>query len=612
MAAKMAKTVTRAEYAAGMTRYPKKKRRGNSGCLVAGIVVLIVLLVVLGVGGFFGYKLYTSAKQVRAEGKWMLTQADPLKEAIKTGNEELLDSTVAALTEKAAWINAETHTKLWDLATNIPVYGEDIRTAQALGEIAETLTRDALVPMADSIGGLKLSSLLQDGSINVGLLQELSSTLSTTLPIIKQNVAAIQALPPAHLPQVKNILDKLQDPLGEYGPLLDKADEYLPLLPPMLGADGATRTYLVIAMSNAELRSSGGFPGATGTITVTDGSFHLGEFNSIVHEKGLSTEMLEGEEVYNYGIFEGFSQVTAMPNFNRTGALAADYWWQSSGQAVDGVVAIDPVALQTLLALTNSSFDVYDGTHIDGTNAAFEILHNVYARYGDDNDGHNAFFAEVAGQAFSSFFANLGDAEIGALFKNVTRLGKEGRFLFWMVNPEEQAMLSSFGFGGEYAHDPMKPVLGIYLNDETYSKIDWFLRADVTVGAPTINDDGTATYDVTFVLTNTISYDYAENAPRYISGVNAAKRDVSDMITTIFFSMPQDAVLESFSSDPERPYWDGWPEGIQVVKSISTDLGGSSSTYWIRVTVPAGAEPLEVHVTPLCQPEFLTITYEGR
>ena len=49
-----------------------------------------------------------------------------------------------------------------------------------------------------------------------------------------------------------------------------------------------------------------------------------------------------------------------------------------------------------------------------------------------------------------------------------------------------------------------------------------------------------------------------------------------------------------------------------MVKSISTDLGGSSSTYWIRVTVPAGAEPLEVHVTPLCQPEFLTITYEGR
>ncbi|HQE70388.1 MAG TPA: DUF4012 domain-containing protein, partial [Atopobiaceae bacterium] len=482
---------------------------------------------------------------------------------------------------------------------------------QTLGGLAESLTRDALTPISESVAGLKLGDLVQDGQIDVALLQRIAIPVSGALPLIRDAAATIGALPDAHIQKVQNILDKVRDPLDEYGSLLDFADQALALLPRMLGADGQTRTYLVLALSNAELRSAGGFPGAWGTLTVTDGRFELGGFTAdIMRVDGISVELHEDEGVYNFGIGSGPNSAIAMPNFNRTGEIAADYWRQWSGRHADGVVALDPVALQQLIALTGE-FDAEDGTHIDGSNAAYEILHNVYVRYGNDNASHDAFFSDVADRAASVFFGNLGNADTGALVGLVKRLGEERRFQMWMADADEEALVSALGFGGEYAHDPLEPVLGIFLNDQTYSKIDWYAAVDVQVSEPQINADGTQTYTIAATLTNTITWDEAESLPGYVTGWNSGKRDVTDMITTLFFSMPQDAVLESFEVSPEASYWDGWPEGIQVVKTIAQDLAGESTVFTMRVTVPAGAEPLVVHVTPLAQEGNLTISYAG-
>ena len=615
MATKMADPISREEYMAGDgMNYPKKKRKNTPlGCLIAFLVLLFALI---GVGAYFGnrlYQLYNSAKQVKAEGKWMMAQITPLKKAVKAGDEEALDETVQALMEKADWIYAETHSELWEWAAGFPTYGEDIRTAQTLGEVAVTMTHDILYPLSREIGGIKLDSVIQDGRINVELIQSLPDLIDIYLPLIDEQLAIIEALPPAHIDKLQEILDKIQDPLEEYRPLIELAEKYLPTLPPMLGADGQTRTYLVIAMGNSEIRSAGGFPGAWGTIEVTDGAFELGEFVNITHENYLNTEPLAGEEIYNLGIFTTPGSVTAMPNFNRTGELARDYWGQYSGQWVDGVIAIDPVALQYLLALTGE-FDTSDGTHIDGTNAAYEILHNVYVRYWNWDSAHDAFFAEVASKAASTFFANIGKAKLSKLIDTMKFLGEQGRIQVWMVNDEEEELVRFLGFSGEYSHDPLKPVVGLYLNNRTYGKIDWFLQVDAVVSKPTYNSDGTVSYDVSFTLTNNITYDFAYGNTIYITGVNSnAKRDRTDMILGIVISLPEGAYLDSYSSDPEHDYWIGWPEGgIPVIKTDTSILGGTSSVIRFRITIPAeeGMDYLTVHVTPLAQEDNLNITYQ--
>ena len=49
------------------------------------------------------------------------------------------------------------------------------------------------------------------------------------------------------------------------------------------------------------------------------------------------------------------------------------------GVAVDGVIAIDPLFLQNMLAVTGG-VAMPDGSTLDGANTAQTLLHDVYAR----------------------------------------------------------------------------------------------------------------------------------------------------------------------------------------------------------------------------------------
>ena len=97
--------------------YYTSARRGSSGRgKKVGIVVAIVLAVLLVIGGTCGFLLYRSAMTVKAQAQELMDQADPLKEALKNGDEEALDEAVGTVQERMASINAEVHGPLWTLA----------------------------------------------------------------------------------------------------------------------------------------------------------------------------------------------------------------------------------------------------------------------------------------------------------------------------------------------------------------------------------------------------------------------------------------------------------------------------------------------------------------
>ena len=58
------------------------------------------------------------------------------------------------------------------------------------------------------------------------------------------------------------------------------------------------------------------------------------------------------------------------PDFPRAAELWAQANEQVNGFPIDGVLALDPVFLQTMLGLTGSSVAMSDGSYIDGSNAA--------------------------------------------------------------------------------------------------------------------------------------------------------------------------------------------------------------------------------------------------
>ena len=81
-------------------------------------------------------------------------------------------------------------------------------------------------------------------------------------------------------------------------------------------------------------------------------------------------------------------------------------------------------------------------------------------------------------------------------------------------------------------------MLGVYVNDDTYSKISWYTATNTQIGEGVKNPDGTTTYDVVTTITNTITPEEAATAPLYVYGNNEAKRDNTDMLDIVFFYAP--------------------------------------------------------------------------
>ena len=548
---------------------------------------------------------------VKDSASVIMAQASTLKDSLKNGDESGLTTSLNAIVSNVNDINAEVSSPLWTAATLIPVIGEDVRSVQTLGTVASDLVNDALVPVATSLSGTGLSSLLQDGSVNVELIRAVSSSVSDAIPVIQSSVDTISSLPEAHIPQLRDVLEQVQGPVSEAQGLVGQIEPILNLLPQMLGADGQTRTYLVIAQNNSELRATGGLPGSWGTISITDGVISMGEFQSILHDEGLQVEITDEERAaIATNMDTDPAQVNCTADFTRVGQLARDYWAQEGLGTVDGVVAIDPVFLQRLLSLTGG-FTAPDGTAVDGTNAAKVLLSDTYWMFGNDGDAQDAYFAAVAGLAFETIMDNLGNAGMTDLMGVVEQSGKDGRLLVWMANEDEQSLMVNMGLSGRLESDSTKPVLGVYLNDDTYSKISWYASSSTVVGEGVKNADGTTTYDVTTTLTNTITPEEAASAPTYISGTNGAKRDVSDMLDFVFFYAPAGGTITDFQVSEGALFEDyGIADetlsGLQVLRMRTHLLAGETATFTYKVTVSAdAAEPLAVRTTPLAQESLM-------
>ena len=590
--------------------YAQARKGGGSGGhrgRIVAIVIAAVVAVVLVVGGTVGFMLYQSAMTVKDDASQIMAQASTLSESLQNGDAEALSASMGTIVEKTNAINSEVHTPLWDVATIIPVVGEDIRSVQTLGSAAHSLVNDALVPVTSSISGIKLSDIFQNGAINVGLIQTLADSLRSATPVIQEAVSQISALPEAHIPQLRDVLSRVQEPVGQVQGLVDQLQPVLDVLPQMLGANGQTRTYLVIAQNNAELRTTGGLPGAWGTVTITDGVIQMGEFTSILHDPGLKVEITEEElAAIATNMDTDPAQVNCTPDFTRVGEMAREYWLQEGFGDVNGVIALDPVFLQRLLSLTGS-FTAPDGTLVDGTNAAKVLLSDTYWKYGHDGDAQDAYFSSVAGLAFEQIMGNLGNADMNQLFDVIEQCGKEGRILMWMVDEAEQNLMVTFGFDGGIDTDPTKPVLGVYFNDDTYSKINWYTSSNTTWDEGTKNADGTTTYNVTTTLTNNITQEEADSSPLYIHGSNGDKRDNSDMIVFCFFLAPaggnitdfawsEDGIIEDYGIAHETL------SGLPLIRVRAHARAGETVTFTYKITVSAeAAEPLALRTTPLAQ-----------
>ncbi|WNB85174.1 DUF4012 domain-containing protein [Cellulomonas sp. ATA003] len=488
-----------------------RPRRSRRRLVVLVLLALVVALVV--VTAWIGLRAFEAATSLRSV-------ADDVRQVeadVRAGRTGGLPAAADRIQRDAARAERATSGPAWWIAERLPLVGVDAAAVRTVAAGVDRLASGALTPLAEVADSLDPSSLRPvDGRVDLAPLVAAAPALQSASAVAERVGRDVGALDPGalHGPLVGPVVE-LQRGLSTATSVLDTASRLASALPPMLGADGP-RQYLTLFLNSGELRTQGGIVGAMALVTADDGRLTLTDQASTRDLPRWSEPVLplsDPELAIGTDQLGRYIQNTVMlPETPRVGELAAEMWRQATGQSVDGVVLVDPVALAYVLDATG---DVRhpDGDVLTPDTLVQTLLLDAYAEQSDPQES-DAFFAAAASATFEALAAGAGDP--ADLIDALMRATDERRLSVWSTHPEEQGLITGSAIDGALLTGGHDGAVGVFLDNTSGWKTDTFLRSDVSVENARC-DGGELTMDVALTLTSTLPAD-ADDLPYYVVG----------------------------------------------------------------------------------------------
>lgn len=468
----------------------------------------------------------------------------------------------------------------------LPVVGRQVRSVDALAGAAEQVT--AVGARATEQAQRAVRAPARDGAQRLALIDRLATIGSGA----RRDLTGIDLGPSKAL----------------IGPLADgraRFDEQLANIRRATAELGAASVglrevlagpshYLVFGASNAEMRSGSGTWLSAGILTFQDGRFDLGEMQT-------STAFIPEPPVEATGDLQArwgwatpggdYRNLALSPQFPDNAALAAQMWQRATGQSVDGVLVLDPVALQALLRATGPV--TVDGREISADNVIPYLLVDQYR--GLDYDLANPKRTEAEQAARRAGLARVARAVIGALDSagwnapdlvgSLQSAAADRHVLAWSGDPVQQRGWDAAGVDGVLPDDSLM----LSLDNVGANKLDPFMRLEATVsGAAAPKGARRVTVDVT------IRNDAPAGLGRYAEGpFPGTPFAAGEYAGILAFEVPMYAT--DVQLDGTQGIRADGPEGSTRVVAGSVRIArGASAAARITFTLPAGRTGLSV------------------
>jgi hypothetical protein len=477
--------------------------------VLGGIAVLLLWSGWIVVRGLIARDQLTSAMPVARE----------LSEAVLGGEGTDTDALVAELKQRSDTASAMTHDPIWRITEYVPWIGPNLTAVRQVTEIADTLTAEGLDPLISAASQFDPDAFaIENGAIDLEPIIAIQGDIDTAnqaMTAAAEQAAVIDE--GATIGPVRDAVEQLLGLVDEVTSSVDAIDRTAHLLPAMMGADGSRNT-LVLIQNNAELRASGGVSGALALMSTDGGAIELttqastSDFDPPHDESVLP---LDDATASLYGNITGryLQDVNLTPWFDTSAQLAKAMWEVRFGGTIDAVIAVDPVLLSYLLEATGP-VPVGDVT-LTSENVVDVLLSETYARYPDSHD-QDVFFAAAAQAVFAAITQS--DVAPRAVVGALVRGGEEHRIRIWNAREDDQSYLEGTSLAGQLPADNSKGQrLGVYLNDGTGAKMDYYLSTEVAIASGVCRTDGVRTYRVSVTLGNTAPADAATSLPRYVT-----------------------------------------------------------------------------------------------
>lgn len=574
-------------------------------------------------------RMYSDANRLMNAGQSLANTA------LGCGSDTSVPEASKEFVTSARALRDELNEPKWTFVRDHTAYGNDIDAARTMLDSVGNLVDGPFSEATNLIEQLKGFSK-DNKTVDLSALGTLPSIVRNARADIAAETAKLNTVGQPRLSVTSKLLNAGKTGLSSADNLLDEYDELIDLVPQLIGENG-TRTYLAAIYNPAELRSAGGMVGNVAAITADHGKVTIGDFSPTTDFK-YATEPLDDENVKEAEVFGQwiwkYPQTTTMnPDYQRAAVTLANQWKSQEGNEhkdVAGVIAIDPMFLQSLIGATGS-VTLSDGKVLDGTNTARFFLHDLYSEYPDFAQ-QNKYTNDASKTIMSHVFSSVNSSTASALLKAVRDSSASSHLKLWMRESNEfaalvQTRVLDANAAGSLPGTSEQPVAGAYFSEMQASKLSWYLHVDITVrktcGESFVEDTGQGDpdqvgslmstrladiseeslgdeYTVVLKLKNTLTKEQVEKLPEFVVGTDDTK---GAMLLRTTLMAPTGGEITSIAYGNALLQTNGPVEDRQFIVLDPTETGlrpGKTDVIVYTVRVAEGAtNPLNVVTTPV-------------
>lgn len=581
-------------------------------------IVLVVLVAVAAVGAVSVLTLYRQAMEVKAHEEKAISLMSGLKglsgsDASSVGKDTVdsINAVLPQMQSETAAAQKITDGRLWDIASHLPVYGNDITTVRGMTRIVHQLTTQPLPQLSNTLSTLANTPLTtDDGSLNLEPITQAAASMKAANEPLQQLVKQYDALPRPKIGRIATAYEAGRKQLTAAGTTIDDLSNALDIIPGFLGSGGA-KTYAVMAMTTSEARSSGGLIGSVGVMTTDNGKISIGDFRSNTEyiPYGAGDPTADEHRIFNeWGPLQmsfDMRDLAVYPDAQRSAEGMRAIWQRTpwgAGQNLDGVLMVDPVFLQKMVAI-NGQVTLSDGRVLTGDNTAEFLLNTVYKEY--PVSMQDQYFTEVATQSISAMFSNINLTKLTQVGQAMSSLAQGRHFSMYSFDEATENSLKSAGFTASTPDDEANPKIGVYITEQNPSKMDWYVHRTTKITRSSCNGDGSQTYHVEYTLNNTLTSSALATLPDYIAGgiqVPSLARGMAAEKMLIY--APAGGSIANITTSGNGTVSVAPKQTTMNGKTVTTTLAllnpGKSLTYSFDVTTsPKATTDLGVDQTPM-------------
>jgi Protein of unknown function (DUF4012) len=357
----------------------------------------------------------------------------------------------------------------------VPVVGRQVRSVDALTTSASQVVDTGVEAMESSTA--RLQEPTAAGPDRIRLVHELGAIAQKARGQLRGlDLGPSQAL----VGPLRSARDKFARQLHKAQTSMADVDDASKGVAQM--AQGPSK-YLVLAANNGEMRAGSGMLLSAGVMNLDNGNFDLGPMTDtgLLKLPAGAVPLPKGDLADRWGWTDPSQEwrnLSMSPVFAPNAALAAQMWKAKTGEAVDGVIAIDPIGLQALLEVSGPV--VVDGKIITKDNVVREILLQQYLDYetpdpSNPNSGHapTAARRERASDIARAIIDQLNAKgwDVATLVEDLQHAAQGRHVMAWSSKPEQQRGWVGAGVSGQLKPDSLL----LALQNRAGNKLDQFL-----------------------------------------------------------------------------------------------------------------------------------------